>query len=120
MLLTVVTVCYNAENTIKKTMDSVIRQTWNREIEYLIVDGKSTDKTINIIEESVKDFPKHMSYEYISERDRGVYDAMNKAAAQARGEWILYMNADDYFVDDRVVESVFHDRCYIWGYSVCS
>ncbi len=87
-LLTIITVCYNAENTIEKCIKSVTNQL-NDSVEYLIIDGASTDNTLKIIDK-YKRFLK-----CYSEKDSGIYNAMNKGIDKANGKYILYMNSDD-------------------------
>lgn len=99
-LITVVTVTYNAENYLEETIESIINQTY-KNIEYIIIDGASSDKTVNII----KKYEKHISY-WVSEVDNGIYDAMNKAIDVANGEWINFMNAGDSFADKNIIEKV--------------
>ena len=104
--ITVATVCLNAEDTIRRTIDSVLDQDFD-DFEYLIIDGKSKDSTINIIREySVLFNEKSISYRYLSEKDNGLYDAMNKAASLAKGEWIIYMNSGDTLLDESVLSRV--------------
>ena len=98
--ISIITVCFNAVKTIEKTIQSVINQTYNQ-IEYIIIDGASTDGTLDII----KKYQDRISY-WQSEPDKGIYDAMNKGITVAAGEWISFMNAGDKFVDERVVETV--------------
>ena len=90
--LSVVTVSYNASKSIRRTIDSVLSQSWTN-IDYVVVDGGSTDGTREILE----------SYgprlRFVSEPDRGIYDAMNKGIALARGDWIHILNADDWYAD---------------------
>ena len=92
-LVTVVTVTYNAEDLLEETILSVINQN-HQNIEYIIIDGASTDGTIDII----KKYEDKISY-WISEPDEGIYYAMNKAIEKATGEWIIFMNAGDTFFD---------------------
>lgn len=99
-LITVVTVVRNGRKTIERTILSVINQTYTN-IEYIIVDGMSSDGTLDII----------MKYEdkidyWISASDNGIYDAMNKGIDQATGKWILMVNSDDCFIDNMVLEKI--------------
>lgn len=99
--ITVVTVCFNCENTIRKTMESVLRQTYS-DIEYILIDGASTDNTLSVI----KSF-KDNRIKYISEKDNGIYHAMNKAIKMATGEYIIFMNSGDCFANKEVLRKVF-------------
>lgn len=95
MDITIATVCYNAEKTIERTFESILEQTY-KDVEYVIVDGKSTDNTVSLIKKWEECFiSKGIRFRWISEKDNGLYDAMNKAADIANGKWIIYMNADD-------------------------
>jgi glycosyltransferase involved in cell wall biosynthesis len=89
--VSVVTVVRNAESLIEKTIQSVLKQNYSN-LEYIVIDGDSQDRTKLIIENYIHHIDK-----YISEPDGGIYDAMNKGANLANGDWILYMNAGDYF-----------------------
>lgn len=99
-LLSIVTVVYNGENFLEKTIQSIINQSYHN-IEYIIIDGASTDKTVEII----KKYEKHISY-WVSEKDTGIYDAMNKGAKVATGDFINFMNADDIIYSSVAVERV--------------
>lgn len=99
-LVTVVTVCYNCADVIEKTIQSVITQT-DKDIEYLIIDGGSTDGTVDII----RKYQDHIT-KWVSEKDKGIYDAMNKGIAAATGRWINFMNAGDYFYANDMVEKM--------------
>lgn len=97
MLVSIITVCYNSEKTIRKTLESVLAQTYPN-IEYLIVDGKSTDKTMEIVEEFAEKFAqKGYIYRTVSEKDKGIYDAMNKGVRMATGELVGIINSDDWY-----------------------
>ena len=87
----IITVCFNSEKTIKKTIQSVLNQTF-KNFEYIIVDGNSTDKTVNII----KSFQDNR-IKIFSEPDLGIADAMNKGIKKSRGKWIHILNSDDYY-----------------------
>lgn len=97
LLVSIITVCRNSESTIKDTIESVLNQTYSNR-EYIIVDGKSTDKTLDIIKKYEEIFQAEgIAYRYISENDAGIYDAMNKGIAMARGELIGIINSDDWY-----------------------
>lgn len=97
--ISVVTVCYNAAETIEGTMLSVINQTY-KNIEYIIIDGGSTDGTVDII----RKYADRIAY-WVSEPDKGIYDAMNKGIKVATGEWINFMNAGDrYAANDTLLK----------------
>lgn len=100
--LSVITVCYNAQESIEQTMQSVLSQSY-KNIEYLIIDGKSTDRTLEIVEEYQK---KYDNIRLISEKDKGIYNAMNKGASYATGDYIYYLNCGDLFTDEKTVEQV--------------
>lgn len=115
-LISVVTVSYNAEKTIEETIISVINQTYPY-IEYIVVDGASTDATQTIIERY-----KDRIQICISEPDDGIYDAMNKGVKIASGDYIIMMNCGDIFADDstveKAVESFPEDVDVIFGDSI--
>lgn len=98
MQFTICTVCYNAEASIENTIESVLalveHEGDKRDFEYLIIDGASTDATHEIIASKEERFPAGM-LRVISEPDKGIYDAMNKGIANARGRFIMFINADD-------------------------
>ena len=99
--LTIATVCYNAAQELEKTIENVVKQTYPN-IEYIIIDGNSKDDTLEIIKKYESDISN-----YISEKDNGIYDAMNKAINLAKGDYILFMNAGDTFVSDTIIEEIF-------------
>ena len=100
MKVSIITVCYNSENTIRDTLQSVFNQDYN-DIEYIIIDGLSKDNTIKIIDEQ----REKISY-VTSEPDKGIYDAMNKGVNLATGEIIGILNSDDLFYDEGIISSV--------------
>lgn len=96
-LVTIVTVCYNAGQTIGETMRTVLGQTYPA-IEYLVIDGGSTDETVAQLHAYAPLFrSRNIRFYYVSEPDCGIYDAMNKGIGLARGEWISFMNSGDGF-----------------------
>ena len=105
-LITVITVVYNAVEVIEDTLLSVLGQTY-RNIEYIIVEGGSTDGTIDIINK----YYGRITH-VISEPDRGVYDAMNKGIRLSSGKWLNFMNAGDTFYNEKVVEAIFSAKAY--------
>jgi glycosyltransferase involved in cell wall biosynthesis len=100
MKISIITVVYNNENTIKDAIDSVLSQSY-KNIEYIIIDGASTDQTINIIKSYEKKITK-----FISEKDLGIYDAMNKGILQATGDIIGILNSDDLYENNKIIEII--------------
>lgn len=95
-LVSIITVCFNSEKTIRQTIESVLNQTYTN-IEYILVDGKSTDGTVAIIEEYAHKFAERgIQYRWVSEPDNGIYDAMNKGIKMSTGEWINIQGSDDW------------------------
>lgn len=105
-LISIITVVKNGESFLEKTIQSVIKQTYNN-IEYIIIDGASNDRTLEII----KDYDDKIDY-WLSEPDNGVYDAMNKGVDIATGEWINFMNAGDKFYENYTTEKIFVGNNY--------
>lgn len=103
MKVSIITAVYNAEKTIGNTIDSILSQTY-KDIEYIIIDGGSKDKTIDIIKEFEPKFQGRLKW--ISERDKGIYDAMNKGIRMATGDIIGILNSDDFFTSDDVISTV--------------
>lgn len=103
-LITVVTVVYNGAEFLEETIKSVIEQTYDN-VEYIIVDGGSTDGTLEII----KKYGHAIDY-WVSEPDKGIYDAMNKGIDLGSGEWINFMNAGDFFYASETLLKVFNSK----------
>lgn len=99
-LISVITVVYNGEKYLEQTIQSVLNQTY-KNLEYLIIDGGSTDATLKIMQK----YQDRLAY-WVSEPDQGIYDAMNKGIQRARGEWIHLLNSDDYYHDPQVLARV--------------
>lgn len=91
-LFSIITVTFNAESTIARTVESVSKQTM-RDFEHIIVDGKSTDNTLQIVN-TLSDYD---GVKVVSERDDGLYDAMNKGISMAHGEYLIFLNSGDKF-----------------------
>jgi glycosyltransferase involved in cell wall biosynthesis len=99
MKVSIITATYNSERTIKDTISSVKQQT-HKDIEHIIIDGASTDKTINLLDLYGHQGPT------LSEADHGIYDAMNKGVSIAGGEIVGILNSDDFYSDSQVLEKV--------------
>ena len=99
-IISIITVCFNAEPTIERCILSVINQSFSN-IEYIIIDGGSTDNTLNIIDKY-----RHKIKIVVSEADNGIYDAMNKGIKIAKGEIVGMLNADDFFADENILLNV--------------
>ncbi len=102
--LSLITVCYNAGSLLQETLQSALNQTF-QDFELVIIDGGSTDNTLAI----AKQFESHIGT-LISERDKGIYDAMNKGLQAAKGEWVYFLNAGDSFYNPMVLENIFGKR----------
>ncbi|WP_421941653.1 glycosyltransferase family 2 protein [Pedobacter sp.] len=99
--LSIITIVYNNVRDIERTIQSVINQTYKK-IEYIVIDGASTDGTLDVVNQ----YQDHIS-KIVSEPDKGIYDAMNKGLALATGDYILFMNSGDELYDQNTVEAVF-------------
>ena len=100
MKISIVTISYNSELHIRQTIQSVLSQS-HQDIEYIIIDGLSTDTTMDIVSEY-----KNLIDSVITEKDSGMYDAYNKGSKLATGDYILYLNSDDYLYNDNVIETI--------------
>lgn len=103
MKVSIITASYNSAATIKQTITSVLQQTYAN-IEYIIVDGGSTDNTLQIVKTMLPIFNGRLIY--ISEQDKGIYDAMNKGIRMATGDVVGILNSDDYFTAHDVIEKM--------------
>lgn len=92
--ISIITPCFNSEKTIRDTIESVLYQTY-KNIEYIVIDGGSTDHTVDIIKEYVPRFRGRLRY--VSEPDKGIYNAMNKGIRMSTGRLIGIVNSDDYY-----------------------
>lgn len=102
--VTVITVCYNAEQVIENTINSIINQI-DINFQFVIIDGGSTDRTLEII----SNYSSYIDY-FISETDNGIYDAMNKGIIHSNGEWVIFMNAGDSFFDSNTLSEIFKNN----------
>jgi glycosyltransferase involved in cell wall biosynthesis len=101
--ISIITVCYNSEKHIKTAIESVINQTY-KNIEYIVVDGASKDSTVDIIKSYGDKITK-----FVSERDKGIYDAMNKGFQMATGDYLAVINSDDFYMSNNAIESVVNE-----------
>ncbi len=99
--LTVITIVYNNVRDIERTISSVLNQTY-KNMEYIIIDGASTDGTLEVVQKYKENISK-----IVSEPDKGIYDAMNKGLALATGDYVLFMNSGDEIYDEHTVQDVF-------------
>lgn len=105
-LVSLITVSFNSDKTISDTIESILKQTYGR-IEYIVIDGLSNDNTVPIVKKYEQHFKdKGFTMKIISEKDNGLYDAMNKGVTIATGEIIGILNSDDFYTDEFVIEKV--------------
>lgn len=117
--VSIITVCFNSEKTIKDTIEHVLYQSY-KNIEYIIVDGKSSDATVEIIKKYIPLFRGRLHY--ISEQDRGIYDAINKGIRLSSGDLIGIINSDDFYETDaveNVVKELKHEKYQVL-YGICN
>lgn len=100
MKISIITVCYNSDKTIKKTFESIKNQTY-KDFEFIVIDGGSKDKTLKICQEY-----KDIIDVLVSEKDDGLYDAMNKGIMNATGDYIGILNSDDIFYDENTIKDI--------------
>jgi glycosyltransferase involved in cell wall biosynthesis len=103
MKISIITATYNSGKTVTDTLESVLRQSYN-DFEYLIIDGASKNKTMNIVKEYEPRFEGRLRY--ISEPDKGLYDAMNKGLKMATGNVVGILNSDDFYTSDDALQTI--------------
>ena len=101
-LISIITIVYNGDKFLERTIQSIIKQSYNR-IEYIIIDGNSNDKTLEII----NNYAHNITF-WQSEPDKGLYDAMNKGIKAAKGEYLLFINAGDELFDEGTIKKIVH------------
>lgn len=106
-LVSVICAVFNGGATIEESIKSVINQTYSN-IEYVIIDGGSKDNTLDIINKY-----EHKIAYFVSEPDKGIYDAMNKGIQAARGEWLFFLGCDDYVHDENVFHNIFKNTTLV-------
>ncbi len=112
MKLSIITVNLNNCDGLRKTVESVLAQSW-REFEYLIIDGESTDGSAEYLASVAKDLTW-----WVSEKDRGIYEAMNKGIERANGEYLLFLNSGDFLANREILEKIhneFQDTDIVYG-----
>lgn len=113
MRLSIITINYNNRDGLQKTIDSVVAQSF-KDFEWIVIDGGSTDGSRELLEQ----YADHFAY-WVSEPDKGVYNAMNKGIVQAKGEYVNFMNSGDGFVSPTILEEIFstsHTADVLYGY----
>ena len=103
MKISIITPTYNSEKTLKDTLESILKQTYTN-YEHIIVDGASKDSTMQIVKEYEEKYQGKLKY--ISEKDLGIYDAMNKGIKMATGDIIGILNSDDIYANENVLEKI--------------
>ena len=98
LFVSIITINYNNADGLKKTVDSIVSQTF-QDFEFIVIDGKSSDKSIDIIKETSR-----INY-WVSEKDAGIYDAQNKGILQAKGKYLLFLNSGDVFASNDVLKN---------------
>ncbi len=103
MKISLITATYNSAETVRDTLQSVLNQTF-KDIDYIIIDGNSKDNTMDIVKEFEPKFEGRLLW--VSEKDKGIYDAMNKGVRMAQGDIVGILNSDDFFASNDVLEKV--------------
>ncbi|WP_040281391.1 glycosyltransferase family 2 protein [Psychroserpens damuponensis] len=102
MKVSIITATYNSEKTLEFCMNSVLNQTYT-DIEYIVVDGNSSDKSVDLITSKAKEFP---NIKWTSEQDKGIYDALNKGIEKATGDIVGFVHSDDFLADDECISQI--------------
>lgn len=122
-VLSIITVCYLAKDAVQTTIENILKQSWTN-FEYIVVDGDSNDGTLELLDQSRPILEeKKIPMSIISEPDKGIYDAMNKGAKLAKGEWLLFLNAGDKLASTDVLQKVFSTHAnvdVIYGDTICT
>lgn len=100
--LSIITICLNENNRIRRTIESVMSQNFS-DIEYLVIDGGSSDGTAEIVDQ----YKNRLAY-FVSEKDDGIYNAMNKGIERSTGEYLLFLNGGDYLYNNDVLKNIFY------------
>ncbi|MBL4904633.1 MAG: glycosyltransferase, partial [Flavobacteriaceae bacterium] len=104
--ISIITSTFNSENTLKDTVDSILNQSYSN-IEYIVIDGASSDDTVEILKSSEKSFKdKNIEFYWKSESDSGIYSAWNKALKVVSGDWVIFIGSDDYFKSESILEEM--------------
>ena len=114
MKISIITVCYNSQDTIHTCMESILSQTY-QDLEHIIIDGCSTDNTLEIVRSYTSE-----NIKVFSEADDGIYDAMNKGFYKATGDVVAFLNSDDYYSNPEVIQNVMRkfgatEVAYVYG-----
>lgn len=108
--VSVITINFNDVKGLKLTIESVLKQNY-KEFEYIVIDGGSTDGSVMLLESYKISFIKNnIEFKYISEKDDGIYDAMNKGIDIAQGIWLNFMNSGDYYYSEKVLSNIFNEN----------
>ncbi len=123
LLFSIITICYNINHEIEKTIESVLKQRFT-DYEYIIVDGQSVDGTVEIAKSYEEYFKqKGINYTIVSEKDTGIYNAMNKGTNISNGKWLLFLNGGDYLCSEDVLSKVSGYDCdnvvTVYGSVIC-
>ncbi len=121
-MLSIITVCRNAKVQLQATMENVLSQDF-ADFEYLVIDGASDDGTAALLKDAETKFAKKgVPLRFVSEPDRGIYDAMNKGTKMAMGEWLLFLNAGDLLTSAHILTELFpaeEDTQILYGDTIC-